>query len=139
MKISVNYEDSDVTKALESMIKHNNSAEIVKLLTPMLCSSSEGIQHFFKLMIGNKLFEVIPNGTLCYMPIEQLGYSSNKKFIENSDLCANGNIIVTIKDFRGYHEYSAYTVEYINVLHDGTRKKDITYTSTSYLNVIEDF
>lgn len=139
MKISVNYEDSDVAKALESMIKHNNSAEIVKLLTPMLCNSSEGIQHFFKLMIGNKLFEVIPNGTLCYMCIEQIGYNANKNIIENSDLCVNGNIIVTVKDFRGYHEYSAYTVEYTNILVDGTRKKDITYTSTQYLNVIEEF
>ena len=139
MKISVTYEDSDVAKALESMIKHNNSAEIVKLLTPMLCSSSEGIQHFFKLMIGNKLFEVIPNGTLCYMSIEQIGYNANKNIIENSDLCVDGNIIVTVKDFRGYHEYSAYTVEYTNILVDGTRKKDITYTSTKYLNVIEEF
>ena len=139
MKISVTYEDSDVAKALESIIKHNNSAEIVKLLTPMLCSSSEGIQHFFKLMIGNKLFEVIPNGTLCYMSIEQIGYNANKNIIENSDLCVDGNIIVTVKDFRGYHEFSAYTVEYTNILLDGTRKKDITYTSTQYLNVIEEF
>jgi hypothetical protein len=138
MKISVSYEDSDVAKALESIIKHPNSQEFVKLLTPMLCLSNEGIQHFFKAMIGTKLPEVIPNETLCYMPIDQMGYSANKDIIENSDLCINGNIVVTVKDFRGYHEYSAYTVWYTNILPDGSRKRDITYTSMNYLTVIDD-
>jgi hypothetical protein len=138
MKVSVNYEDSDVAKALESIIKHHNSAEFVKLLTPMLCSSSQGIQHFFKLMIGNKLPEVIPKGTLCYMPVNQVSYGANKDLIGNSDLCIDDNIIVSIQDFRGYHEYSDYMVEYTNILEDGTRKKEITYTSTEYLTVIEE-
>ena len=138
MRISVNYEDSDVAKALESIIKHPNSAEFVKLITPMLCGSSEGIQHFFKLMIGSKLPEVILNGRLCYMPIEQIGYSANHEIIKNSDLCVDGNIVVMIMDFRGYHEYSAYTVEYTNILPDGSRKKDITYTSIQFLTLIDE-
>ena len=138
MRISVSYEDSDVAKALESIIKHPNSKEFVKLLTPMLCSSSEGIQYFFKLMIGNELPKVIPKGTLCYMPINQISYSANKDLIGNSDLCIDDNIIVSIQDFRGYHEYSAYIVEYTNILDDGTRKKEITYTSVEYLTVIDE-
>ena len=138
MNISVNYEDSDVAKALESIIKHPNGAEFVKLLTPMLCSSSQAIQHFFKLMIGSKLQEVIPDGTLCYMPINQMSYSSNKDLIGNSDLCIDDNIIVSIQGFRGYHEYSTYMVEYTNILEDGTRKKDITYVSAEYLTVIDE-
>jgi hypothetical protein len=139
MKISVTYEDSDVAKILESIINHTNSEEIIKLLTPMLCNSNEGIQHFFKILTGNKLFEVIPNGTLCYMPIQQLEYNANVNIIKNSDLCVKGNVIVTVKDFRGYHEYSTYSVEYINILSDGTRKKDITYTSNQHLDVIKEF
>jgi hypothetical protein len=138
IRVSVNYEDSDVAKALESIIKHPNSAEFVKLLTPMLCSSSQAIQHFFKLMIGSKLPEVIPDGTLCYMPINQMSYSSNKDLIGNSDLCIDDNIIVSIQGFRGYHEYSTYMVEYTNILEDGTRKKDITYVSAEYLTVIDE-
>ena len=138
MKISVSYEDSDVAKALESIIKHPNSKEFVKLLTPMLCSSSQGIQHFFKLMISNKLPEVIPVGTLCYMPINQMSYSSNKELVANSDLCIDNNIIVSIQGFRGYHEYSDYMVEHTTILEDGTRKKEITYTSTEYLTVIDE-
>lgn len=138
MNISVNYEDSDVAKTLESIIKHPNSAEFVKLLTPMLCGSSEGIQHFFKLIIGNKLPEVIPIGTLCYMPINQMSYSSSKVLVAESDLCIDNNIIVSIQGFRGYHEYSTYLVEYTNILEDGTRKKDVTYVSAEYLEAIDE-
>jgi hypothetical protein len=138
MHISVNYEDSDVAKTLESIIKHPNSAEFVKLLTPMLCGSSEGIQHFFKLIIGNKLPEVIPIGTLCYMPINQMSYGSNKVLVAESDLCVNDTIIVSIQGFRGYHEYSTYLVEYTTILEDGTRKKEITYVSAEYLTVIDE-
>jgi len=138
MNISVNYEDSDVAKALESIIKHPNSAEFVKLLTPMLCDSSKGIQHFFKLMISGKLPEVIPNGTLCYMHIDQIGYTSNKNAILESDLCIDNNIIVSVHTFRGYHEHSTYMVEYTSIKEDGTRSKDFTYTSSEYLTVIDE-
>jgi hypothetical protein len=138
MKVSVNYEDSDVAKALESIIKHPNSAEFVKLLTPMLCSSSESIQHFFKLIIGNKLPEVIPIGTLCYMPINQISYSTNKDLLFESDLCIDDTIIVSIQGFRGYHEYSTYLVEYTTILDDNSRKKEITYVSAEYLTVIDE-
>lgn len=138
MKVSVNYEDSDVAKALESIIKHPNSTEFVKLLTPMLCSSSEGIQHFFKLIIGNKLPHIIPNSTLCWMDITKLSYGANQDLLIASDLCVDGNIMVSVYNFRGYHEYSPYIVEYTNILPDGTRKKDTTYTSAEYLEVIEE-
>lgn len=138
MKISVTYEDSDVAKALSKIIKDPNADQFIKLFTPMICTSQQATEYFFKLMLGNKLPEVIPNDTLCYMPISQMGYSANKDIIENSDLCINGSIVVVVKDFRGYHEYSAYTVEYTNILPDGSRKKDITYTSTQYLTTIED-
>ena len=138
MNITVNYEDTDVAKALEKIIKDPNSAEFVKLLTPMLCSSSQAIQHFFKLMISGKLPEVLAKGTLCYMPINQVSYSANKVLIAESDLCVNDTIIVSIQDFRGYHEYSEYTVEYTNILENGTRKKEITYVSAEYLTVIDE-
>jgi hypothetical protein len=138
MNISVSYEDSDVAKALESIIKHPNSAEFVKLLTPMLCGSSQAIQHFFKLMIGGELPKVLQNGTLCYMPVNQVSYGANKDLIGNSELCIDGNIVVSIQDFRGYHEYSTYSVEYTNILDDGTRKKDVTYVSAEYLEAIDE-
>jgi hypothetical protein len=89
-------------------------------------------------MINGKLPEVLAKGTLCYMPINQVSYSANKVLIAESDLCVNDTIIVSIQDFRGYHEYSEYTVEYTNILENGTRKKEITYVSAEYLTVIDE-
>ena len=70
MKISVTYDDTDVAKALSKIIKDPNSEEFVKLLTPMICTSQQGTEHFFKLMLGNKLPEPIPIGTLCKVSIK---------------------------------------------------------------------
>jgi hypothetical protein len=138
MRISVNYEDSDVAKALERIIKDPNSEEFVKLLTPMLCGSNNASTWFFKLMLGNKLPEIIPNNTLCYMSVHQLGYGADVKLIENSDLCIDGNVIITIKEFRGYHEWSPYTYEFTNVSLDGNRTQLTAYTNIQHLTIISD-
>jgi len=81
MMVSVTYDDSDVAKALEKIVKDPNAKEFVKLLTPMICSNSSAVDYFFKLMLGNKLPEVIPNGTLCKVRVDRLGYGSNKEGI----------------------------------------------------------
>jgi len=138
MNVSVTYDDSDIAKALQKIIKDSNSAEFVKLLTPMLCQSSNASTWFFKLIIGNKLPHIIPNSTLCWMDVTKLSYGANQDLLIASDLCVDGNIMVSVYNFRGYHEYSPYIVEYTNILPDGTRKKDTTYTSVEYLEVIEE-
>ncbi len=138
MKISVNYEDSDVAKALEKIIKDPNAEEFVKLLTPMICSSANASEYFFKLMLGNKLPEVIPVGTLCKITVNNLGYGSNKEAIRSLFADSEDKVIVTVKEFRGFHEYSQYHVEYTDVLDNGTTKKDTTYVHMRDLEVIED-
>jgi len=45
MRISVNYDDTDVAKAFSKIIKDSNAEEFVKLLTPMICSSSHACDH----------------------------------------------------------------------------------------------
>ena len=139
MKVSVNYDDTDVAKALSKIIKDSNAEEFVKLLTPMICSSSQAVDHFFKLMIGNKLPALIPNGTLCKIAVDNLGYGSNKQAITDKFADQDGRVVVTIKEFRGYHEYSQYSIEFTNVQPDGTTKKDYTYVNLNDLEVIEEF
>jgi hypothetical protein len=139
MKISVNYEDSDVAKALGTIINHPNKDEFVKLLTPILCGSSDATNYFFKLLIGDTLPEVIPNGTLCKIKVDRLGYSSNKDEIRKKFADDEDKVLVTVKEFRGYHEYSQYHIEYGNVLSDSTVEKDTTYVSAKELEVIEEF
>ena len=139
MKISVKYDDSDVAKALSKIIEDPNQEEFIKLFTPMLCSSSPAADLFFKLIIGKKLPDFIPNGTLCRMPAKSIGYGMDREATLQKYADEDGCIIVTVKDFRGYHEYSPYTVEYTGITTDGDIKKDNTYVSTMDLEVIEEF
>lgn len=138
MRVSVTYDETDVATALEKIIKDSNSKEFVKLLTPMLCSSSQATNHFFKLMLGAKLPEVIPMGTLCKMHINNLGYGSNKDNIKAKYGDEFGNIVVTVGEFKGYHDYSNYQVYYINVDDQGNDKKDYTHVQADQLEVIEE-
>lgn len=139
MRISVNYDDTDVAKALGKIIKDPNSEEFIKLITPMICNSQNASEYFFKLMLGNKLPEIIPNGTLCRVSVANLNYGSNKQAIKEKFADADGNVIVTVKEFRGFHEYSQYHIEYKDVLDNGATKKDSTYVQYKDLEVIEEF
>jgi hypothetical protein len=139
MQISVTYEDTDVAKALMSIIKHENKEEFVKLLTPMVCSSSIGCELFFKLMLGNKLPLVISEGTICKAPIADLGYGSNKDEILKMFPDPEDKAIVKVKQFRGYHEWSPYIVEYVAAVGNGTNKRATTYVRANELEVIEEF
>jgi len=139
MKISVNYDDTDVAKALSKIIKDSNSEEFVKLFTPMICGSSQTCDHFFKLMLGNKLPDIIPNGTLCKMYYGNLGYGVDKEATKEKFADQDENVTVTIKEFRGYHEYSPYTIECMVVTASGLNRLDTTCVQTKDLEVIEEF
>jgi hypothetical protein len=139
MRVTVNYEDTDVAKALSKIIKDSNAEEFVKLLTPILCNSSYGVEHFFKLMIGNKLPDIIPIGTLCKMDVLNVGYGMDKELTKQKFADTDDKIVVTVKEFRGYHEYSPYIVEYTGVVGTGTTKLDTVYLREDQLEVIEEF
>lgn len=140
MRISVDYEETDIAKMLGDMIKHKNKDEFVKLITPMICESSNACTLFFKLLIdGNKLPKTIDTGTMCKVSIDQLGYSANKDEIREKFADEDDKIIVTVKRFKGYHSYSGYEVEYTNLLSDGTQEKSTTYVALDSLEEIEDF
>lgn len=139
MKISVSYDETDVAKALSKIIKDSNQEEFIKLFTPIICGSSQTVDHFFKLLIGGKLPDIIPNGTLCRMPVTSIGYGIDKEATAQKYADSDGCIIVTIKDFRGYHEYSQYNVEYTGITGAGDTRKDTTCVRTEELEVLEEF
>jgi len=138
-RISVNYDNTDVAKALSKIIKDSNSEEFIKLLTPMICSSSFACEHFFKLMLGNKLPDIIPVGTLCKIHYSNLGYGVDKDATKKKYADQDENVVVTIKEFRGYHEYSPYLVECMVVTGAGLTKLDTTYVQEKDLEIIEEF
>jgi hypothetical protein len=139
MNISVTYDDSDVAKALSKIIKDPNAEEFVKLFTPIICGSSQTVDHFFKLAIGNKLPDILPDGTLCRMPVSSISYGIDREATLKKYADSDGCIIVTIIGFRGYHEYSQYTVEYTGITNAGDARKDTTYVRETELEVIEEF
>ena len=131
MQINVTYNDTDVAKVLATLIKHPNAEEFVKLLSPMICASSQAVNHMFKLMLNDKLPEVLPVGTLCYVYVKNLGYGVDKDAMLKSHFAnTDGKIIAKIKEFKGYHEYSQYMLEFTMIDTAGIERKD-----TSYLNM----
>lgn len=138
MNVSVTYDETDVARVLENIIQGPNASEFVKLLTPMICQSSNATKWFFKLIIGNKLPEIIPNGTLCKIQINNLGYSSNKVNIRNKYGDENSCVIVSVRDFMGYHEYSNYKIDFTNVDDNGNDSRDYTSVQADHLEVIEE-
>jgi hypothetical protein len=106
----------------------------------MICSNSNACTHLFKLLIdGNKLPDVIPNGTLCKIHVNDLGYGSNKDLIEKKYADQDGKVVVTVREFRGYHEYSNYEINYNNVHEDESVTEEKTYVSMKDICVIEEF
>jgi hypothetical protein len=138
MKIQVTYDETYVVKALSKIIKDPNAEEFVKLLGPMLCHSNNATNWFFKLMLDDKLPEVIPTGTLCKISVNNLGYSCNKDAIRAKYGDENGNVVVTVKEFRGYHDYNNYHIQYTSVDASGNDKIDTTFVQADELEVIEE-
>jgi hypothetical protein len=138
MKIHVTYDETDVAKALTKIIKDTNATEFVKLLTPMICQSNNATNWFFKLMLGNNLPEVIPNGTLCKTGVHNLGYASNKEAIQAKYGDEFGKVVVTVGEFKGYHDYSNYQIYYTNVDDQGNDKKEYNHVQALELEVIEE-
>jgi hypothetical protein len=138
MRVSVTYDETDVAIALEKIIKDSNSKEFIKLLTPMICQSSQATNYFFKLMLGTKLPEVIPVGTLCKVHVNNLGYGSNKDNIKAKYADEFGKVVVTIREFKGYHEYSGYMIDFTNVDDHGNDKKDYTHVQSTELEIIDE-
>jgi hypothetical protein len=140
MNVSVTYDDSDVAHALRKIIKDENSEEFVNLLTPFLCQNSQATTWFFKLMLGNKLPKVIPNGSLCRMLVRDLDYNGNKSALIKTHLADDEDkVIVRVKEFRGLHEYHNYVVKYTNIHHDhGGEYEESSYVQFDQLEVIEE-
>jgi hypothetical protein len=76
---------------------------------------------------------------MCKVRVDRLGYGSNKDMIRQVFADEEDKVIVTVKQFRGYHEYSQYHIAYKNVLDDGTTKDDNTYVGSNELEIIEEF
>jgi hypothetical protein len=140
MKIHLEFDETDLYNTLKSMINHPNAEEITKLLTPFIGSSSDCSKWLFKLILGRKLPDVIPVGTICLTHVNNLSYEVHKPKTLDSDLCDNnGMIACTIKEFRGFHDWKHYEVESLGIDDQGIQKTFTSYIMADTLEIMEEF
>lgn len=140
MRISVQFEDSDLHKILSDMIVHPNKEEYLKLLVPMLCESHKASDWFFRLHMGKTLPKVLTKGTMCYIGVKYLNYSANKDKIRKSNLCNDQDqVICKVQEYRGIHNYSAYTIGFTDFDVSGNTFEATCTVSEEELIEIEEF
>ena len=140
MKIHLEFDETDLYNTLKSMINHPNAEEITKLLTPFIGSSSDCSKWLFKLILGRKLPDIIPVGTICLTHVNNLSYEIDKPKTIESDLSDNnGMIACTIKEFRGFHDWKHYEVESLGIGDKGVQKTFSSYLMADTLEIMEEF
>ena len=139
MRISVTYEETDVAKVLGTIINHPNKDEFVKLLTPMICGSNTAANYLFKAIIGSKLPDVLSVGTLCKLKVSNLSSDAKKDNIRKAFADENDMVVVKVVEFRGFHDWSDYVVETMNVYDDGTTRPFNSYVRSDDLEIVEEF
>jgi hypothetical protein len=140
MKIHLEFDETDLYNTLKSMINHPNAEEITKLLTPFIGSSSDCSKWLFKLILGRKLPDIIPVGTICLTHVNNLSYEIDKpKTIESELSDNNGMIACTIKEFRGFHDWRHYEVESLGLDTGGIQKTFSSYLMSDTLEIMEEF
>jgi hypothetical protein len=140
MKIHLEFDETDLYNTLKSMINHPNAEEITKLLTPFIGSSSDCSKWLFKLILGRKLPDIIPVGTICLTHVNNLSYEIDKPKTIKSELSDNnGMIACTIKEFRGFHDWKHYEVESLGLDTGGRQKTFSSYLMSEQLEIMEEF
>jgi hypothetical protein len=140
MKIHLEFDETDLYNTLKSMINHPNAEEITKLLTPFIGGSPDCTKWLFKLILGRKLPDIIPVGTICLTHVNNLSYEINKPKTIESDLSDNnGMIACTIKEFRGFHDWRHYEVESLGIDDKGIQKTFSSYLMADTLQIMEEF
>lgn len=125
MRISVTLDESHIAHILKDIITHPNKDEFVKLLSYLISDNHKVVDYFIKLNFGGSLPEPYLAGTICKI---------DTKHIYGCPV-TNPELTCVIKEFKGYHNYSDYTIEYrddVNNVHTAS----VSYDS---LVVIDEF
>ena len=140
MRTSISFTDEDVTNILNQIIiDKNNKEDLVHILSSMLCSNSSAVERFVHCYLGKKLPEIIPDGTIVTIPINQISYDADKEQTKEKFGDSNDRIIGTILSFRGFFEYSNYTINCKCIDKNGKEVVLTSYVSLDNVEVVDEF
>lgn len=141
MNISVNYEDTEIATLLKSVIKHPNDTEIIKLLSSAICNNHRLAELFIKCTtVDYKLPGIYEKGTIVKVPIDEISYSkSSRDVVKNSRLnIGNDMMYATIEAFRGYDQYSEYSINHEWLDGSGEVIKETNFIQGKYIILLDD-
>lgn len=110
--ILLEYEDTLIYKKLNEILGKNSP--YLALIGPMICENEKAVSTFIKIIAGMDLPAIIPNGTLVHIDVDTVEYNSTstKDDILKYNTPEDGKILCSIKNFNGFHRYTAYTIEF---------------------------
>jgi hypothetical protein len=115
LEIVVDYEESDIGKMLDKILKESTyKKELLKLLTPLVCQSPEAVKNFIKIHTGITLPEPYKPNTCAYVDIDALGWGADIATMKHHNLIRDDNtVLVSIVKHIGYHLAFDYEVSYV--------------------------
>ena len=115
-KIRVELEETDLFNAIKKIIDHGNRVEIARALTNIIAPHEKLTSIFFKTYFGGAAPQVLPEGTMITVNPRNLSYKTNVDGMKRLGLLnISGHATAIVKEFKGFHDYTTYIVNFMNV------------------------
>ena len=140
-KIQLELDETDLYKAVRSIIDHANADEITKFLVHCLGASHDTANIFFKTYLGSPAPRVLLPGEMIKVLPKSITWKAQADQMRKHNLVdALGCCTAVIKEFRGFHDSSTYYVSFANVNDDDEVFTDVVWISyKDVIEVIEEF
>ena len=140
-KIQLELDETDLHKAVRSIIDHNNADEITKFLVHCIGASHDTANIFFKTYLGAPAPRVLLPGEMIKVLPKSITWKTQEEEMRKHDLIdKSGYCTAVIKEFRGFHDSSTYYVSFANVNDEDEVFQDTGWLSyKDVIEVIEEF
>jgi hypothetical protein len=139
-KIRLELEETDLYNSLKSIIKHSNSEEIARALTSIIAPNEKLSSIFFKTYFGGSAPQILPEGTMIRVSPRDLSYKANIDGMKKLGLLnISGHATAIVKEFKGFHDFTTYIVNFMNVDENNQTFEDTGFIAYNQVeSIIED-
>ena len=112
------------------------------MLTPLICSESNAVKYFMKIFAGYEFGAVIPEGSLAYIKVKNLGWSADEDELrENGLVREDDTVLVKVIAHLGFHSDYDYEVSFPTAKADSNNKvpRKNTAVRGGHLILFKDF